>query len=521
MNAMPPDPAFRGDPWRDDWLARLEATPPWLFAWLRQQHDGPYWRPGSLAPDYDAIEAAILNIGGWMDCVRGCRRCGCRPAARRRRGRSSATGSMACRSVADAGPEPRRAARDRPLLRPTGCRASRQRRGRGAADRLVRARVRATRSRSRRVSRAAGGPRPPIRIRTTTPSAGASRGGSLPLVGRARSMPSGPTPDRRRPARTSSSTGRPSAPAARCRGAPAARRTASPATSAPTRMLGPTYTSDAAAMTRSRSSASRRSSSTSRSTRRSRRRRPADRCRAGRHRRPGQRRGPQPDPPALPRRTRSRCSPVSSRRSGSPLRTGRLSVPARPSHPRRRSRRRCGRSSGRRRTRRRFELHRGPGDAVAPGAAGRPARRRSGRRARARVQDRATGPALASAEPLDGGRAAPISRSGGSTTDVIAGTVTVTIHDGGEDVLDDGRRLYAAETLADGRATPIPRTRRARRRCRLSLAGARLRDGDPRPLESQTQRRRRFDLAVELEVDVDGEPFFRRTWRESIARRLV
>ncbi len=33
------------------------------------------------------------------------------------------------------------------------------------------------------------------------------------------------------------------------------------------------------------------------------------------------------------------------------------------------------------------------------------------------------------------------------TTDVLAGSVTVSIHDGGEDVLDDGRRLYAAETL--------------------------------------------------------------------------
>ncbi len=67
MNAMPPDPAFRGEGWRDEWLARLEATPPWLIEWLRQQHDGPYWRAGSLAPDYDAIEAAILNVGGWMD----------------------------------------------------------------------------------------------------------------------------------------------------------------------------------------------------------------------------------------------------------------------------------------------------------------------------------------------------------------------------------------------------------------------------------------------------------------------
>jgi hypothetical protein len=67
MNAMPPDRTFRGDAWRDEWLARLEATPPWLVEWLRQQHDGPYWRPGSLAPGYGDIEAAILLFGGWMD----------------------------------------------------------------------------------------------------------------------------------------------------------------------------------------------------------------------------------------------------------------------------------------------------------------------------------------------------------------------------------------------------------------------------------------------------------------------
>jgi putative CocE/NonD family hydrolase len=67
MNAMPPDAAFRGAAWRSEWLARLEATPPWLFAWLRHQTDGPYWRQGSLAPEYDAIVAAIYNIGGWQD----------------------------------------------------------------------------------------------------------------------------------------------------------------------------------------------------------------------------------------------------------------------------------------------------------------------------------------------------------------------------------------------------------------------------------------------------------------------
>jgi putative CocE/NonD family hydrolase len=67
MNAMPPDPAFRGVVWRDEWRARLEATPPWLVAWLRQQRDGPYWRQGSLAPDHGRIDAAILSVGGWMD----------------------------------------------------------------------------------------------------------------------------------------------------------------------------------------------------------------------------------------------------------------------------------------------------------------------------------------------------------------------------------------------------------------------------------------------------------------------
>ncbi len=67
MNAMPPDAGFRGAAWRDEWRARLDATPPWLFAWLRHQTDGPFYRQGSLAPDYDAIEAAIFNIGGWHD----------------------------------------------------------------------------------------------------------------------------------------------------------------------------------------------------------------------------------------------------------------------------------------------------------------------------------------------------------------------------------------------------------------------------------------------------------------------
>ncbi len=67
MNALPPRPAFAGPDWVQSWRARLEATPPWLLTWLRQQTDGPYYRQGSLAPDYERITCAIYNIGGWMD----------------------------------------------------------------------------------------------------------------------------------------------------------------------------------------------------------------------------------------------------------------------------------------------------------------------------------------------------------------------------------------------------------------------------------------------------------------------
>ncbi|MEI7742620.1 MAG: CocE/NonD family hydrolase [Chloroflexota bacterium] len=67
MNAMPPHPPVAGDGWRDAWRERLEQTPPWLMAWIREQTDGPYWRRGSLAPDHDAIECAVFSIAGWSD----------------------------------------------------------------------------------------------------------------------------------------------------------------------------------------------------------------------------------------------------------------------------------------------------------------------------------------------------------------------------------------------------------------------------------------------------------------------
>ncbi len=103
---------------------------------------------------------------------------------------------------------------------------------------------------------------------------------------------------------------------------------------------------------------------------------------------------------------------------------------------------------------------------------------------------------------------------------MIAGTVTVTIHDGGEDVLDDGRRLYSAETLeltardADPAHASLEADVVYRWREHAFATEIRARS-------RQTSDAEAFDLAVELEVDLDGEPFFRREWRETIERRLV
>jgi putative CocE/NonD family hydrolase len=67
MNALPPRAEYRGPGWLDEWRERLEQTPPWLLRWLREQTDGPYWRSGSLRPDYERITCALFHIGGWAD----------------------------------------------------------------------------------------------------------------------------------------------------------------------------------------------------------------------------------------------------------------------------------------------------------------------------------------------------------------------------------------------------------------------------------------------------------------------
>jgi hypothetical protein len=106
------------------------------------------------------------------------------------------------------------------------------------------------------------------------------------------------------------------------------------------------------------------------------------------------------------------------------------------------------------------------------------------------------------------------------TDDVIAGTVSVSVHDGGKDSLEDGRRLYAAETLTMTAFDSDP----ARAILDADVV-YRWREQEfateIRAHSTQTSDIEAFHLTVDLEVDVDGEPFFRRTWQESIARRLV
>jgi predicted acyl esterase len=70
MNALPPVPAVWGDGWRDEWLARIAEHEPWLLIWMEEQLDGPYWRHGSVRPDYQRIECPTMIVAGWADGYR-------------------------------------------------------------------------------------------------------------------------------------------------------------------------------------------------------------------------------------------------------------------------------------------------------------------------------------------------------------------------------------------------------------------------------------------------------------------
>jgi predicted acyl esterase len=78
MNALPPGDG-EGAEFDARWRERIDSTPPWVLRWLTEQHDGPYWRGGSLRPDYGRIECPVFIVSGWHD---GYRTAGLRMAQR-------------------------------------------------------------------------------------------------------------------------------------------------------------------------------------------------------------------------------------------------------------------------------------------------------------------------------------------------------------------------------------------------------------------------------------------------------
>jgi len=504
MNAMPPDPAFRGAAWREEWLARLEATPPWLIEWLRQQHDGPYWRAGSLAPDYDAIEAAILNVGGWMDSYVD--------AALRMQAACSAPSRTIVGNWVH----------DLPDVATPGPNLDDLHELVRFFDRWLKG-IRNGADEEPAITwfeREYAEPEPfpagwPGRWRAATayphPATVATewrfRGGSLPLVGRLAAggddAVAGVDVYRHRPTvgtRAALSWGAGGAPNGLGRDM------------RPDESLGPTYTSEplesaveilgvpevilhlsvsapvATAVVRLTDVAPDGTSA---------------QVTAGilnlTHRRSHV--APEALEPGRAEEVRVTMRPTGYRfLPGHRIRVS-VSSSAWPviwPSPYEAT----------------FELHHG---GATPSRLMLPVIPPAGGSGDAPVPAFKTTPPDAPA--FDGGGTTddPVWRI---TNDVIAGTVTVSVHDGGEDALEDGRRLYAAETLTMTAFDADP----ARAILDADVV-YRWREHEfateIRARSTQTSDAEAFHLTVDLEVDVDGESFFRRTWQESIERRLV
>ena len=70
INAQPPDPAVVGERWREHWLARVAATPPYSAAWTSHQRRDEFWKQGSVCEDLSAITCPVYMVGGWDDAYR-------------------------------------------------------------------------------------------------------------------------------------------------------------------------------------------------------------------------------------------------------------------------------------------------------------------------------------------------------------------------------------------------------------------------------------------------------------------
>lgn len=66
-NARPQDPQLVGDVWKENWIERLDKTPPFVYEWMRHQTRDAYWKHGSICENYDDIQIPVYAVGGWED----------------------------------------------------------------------------------------------------------------------------------------------------------------------------------------------------------------------------------------------------------------------------------------------------------------------------------------------------------------------------------------------------------------------------------------------------------------------
>lgn len=66
-NARPQDPEVVGESWRENWLDRLENTPPHVEEWMSHQRRDAYWKHGSVCENYSDIEIPVFAVSGWQD----------------------------------------------------------------------------------------------------------------------------------------------------------------------------------------------------------------------------------------------------------------------------------------------------------------------------------------------------------------------------------------------------------------------------------------------------------------------
>ncbi len=67
FSTRPPDPDVVGSRWRGIWHERLNRLRFFAEPWFEHQSRDDYWRHGSVAEDYAAIEVPVMIVAGWAD----------------------------------------------------------------------------------------------------------------------------------------------------------------------------------------------------------------------------------------------------------------------------------------------------------------------------------------------------------------------------------------------------------------------------------------------------------------------